>query len=317
MRRPVEVVAAQVHHLDDVVDELARPQHAHRCPHRFDLGTKTLQRAKRGLRHTRHAARLGDDRQDVRLALAGKRVDRVDGDVADLARRHRDDAREAQRVPRVEAEAHVGDQVLDLAPLPESNAADQPVGNATSGQHVFEGARLCVGAVEHREVGVTPVLRLAQALDLIGDELGLLDLVVSLGRDHLLAPGALGPQALGGALGIAADDAVGGVQDGLAGAVVLLEVHDMGVGVVLAELEDVADVGSAEAIDGLVVVAHDRDVAVLRRQQVDEDVLRAVGVLVLVDEDVAEAIPPLGEGLGVGAEELGELHQQVVEVKPA
>ncbi len=89
----------------------------------------------------------------------------------------------------------------------------------------------------------------------------------------------------------------------------------MGVGIVLAEVEDVADVRAAETVDRLVVVADDRDVAVLGREQVDERVLRAVGVLVLVDEHVTEAIAPLGQRLLVGPVQLDQLHDQVVEVE--
>src|SRR6266853_1848959 len=96
--------------------------------------------------------------------------------------------------------------------------------------------------------------------------------------------GPRGPQPLLGALGVVADDAVSGVQDGLARAVVLLQPHDLGVGVVLAEIEDIAHVRAAEAIDRLVVVADHHHVAVLLREQVHQDVLGAVGVLVLVYE---------------------------------
>ena len=107
------------------------------------------------------------------------------------------------------------------------------------------------------------------------------------------------------------------VEDGLAGAVVLLEVDHVRVGVVLAEVEDVADVGATKAVDRLVVISDHGDVAVLRGEQVDEHVLRAVGVLVLVDEDMSKAVSPLGERLLVGAVELDQLHDQVVEVEPA
>ena len=59
--------------------------------------------------------------------------------------------------------------------------------------------------------------------------------------------------------------------------------------VAIPELEDVADRGAAEAIDRLVVVADDRDVPMALREQRDELRLRPVGVLELVDQDVAVA----------------------------
>ena len=93
--------------------------------------------------------------------------------------------------------------------------------------------------------------------------------------------------------------------------------HDVRVWVVLLEIKDVADVRTAKAIDRLIVVADHRDVAVLRGEEVHEHVLGPVRVLVLVDQHVAEPVAPLLERLGVGAVELDELHDQVVEIEPA
>ena len=61
------------------------------------------------------------------------------------------------------------------------------------------------------------------------------------------------------------------------------------VGKVLLELENVADIGAAPGVDALVLVAHGADVLVLAGQQLHQLVLRAVGVLVLVDEQIAIA----------------------------
>ena len=100
------------------------------------------------------------------------------------------------------------------------------------------------------------------------------------------------------------DDRVGGVEDRLGRAVVLLEADDLGVGVVALELEDVADVGAAPGVDRLVVVADHGEVAVLAGEQVGEAVLGVVRVLVLVDQDVAE-------GALVVAQALGDLLEQL------
>src|SRR3546814_12521352 len=56
-----------------------------------------------------------------------------------------------------------------------------------------------------------------------------------------------------------------------------------------SEAQDVADLGATPAVDRLVVVADAAEVAVALRQEAQPEVLRDVGVLVLVDQDVAEA----------------------------
>ena len=96
---------------------------------------------------------------------------------------------------------------------------------------------------------------------------------------------------------VAGDDGVGGAQDRLGRAVVLLEQDRAGVGVVLLELLDVADRGAAEGVDRLVGVTDDDELARLdpvlgapprADELADQLVLGVVGVLVLVDHDVPE-----------------------------
>ena len=111
------------------------------------------------------------------------------------------------------------------------------------------------------------------------------------------------------------DHRVGGVEDHLRGAVVLLERHHLGVGIVAAEAEDVAHISSPPPKDRLIIVSHDGEVAVLLREQLHQDVLGQVGVLVLVDEEVSEPrLVVLTNRVGL-AEELHRSDEQVVEVE--
>ena len=70
-----------------------------------------------------------------------------------------------------------------------------------------------------------------------------------------------------------------------------------------------------QPVDRLVVVADDREVAVLRREGPDPQVLRPVRVLVLVDVEVAPALLVPGEDVGRLVEEPDGIEQQVVEVE--
>ena len=89
----------------------------------------------------------------------------------------------------------------------------------------------------------------------------------------------------------------------------------MGVGEVLLELEDVADVGAAPGVDALVLVADGADVFRFAGQQLHQLVLGAVGVLVLVDEQVAvAALVALADFAG-DLEQAHGFEQQVVEVE--
>ena len=188
----------------------------------------------------------------------------------------------------VREQREVGDRVLDLGALVELRAADHLVGDVVADERVLEHPALGVGPVEDRDLVRAIVLLGDEPLDLAGDVARLRVLVVELGdHDRLPAPG-LGPEVLLLLLAVVGDDRVGRVEDRLGRAVVLLELDDLGAGEVALEVEDVADVGAAEAVDRLGVVADDRQVAVLLGQQLQQPVLRAVRVLVLVDEEPAE-----------------------------
>ena len=115
-------------------------------------------------------------------------------------------------------------------------------------------------------------------------------------------------------VGVAGDDRVGRVEDGLRRAVVLLERDHPRAGEVVLELGDVADVGAAERVDRLVGIAHHGEVSVLLGQHRQQPELGVVGVLVLVHHDVAEALLPGGAGIGVGLEQEHRLQDHVVEV---
>jgi hypothetical protein len=95
----------------------------------------------------------------------------------------------------------------------------------------------------------------------------------------------------------------------------LFEADGADVGEVLLELQNVAYVRAAPTVDGLVLVADDADVARGAGQQLHQLVLRAVGVLIFVDEQVLVAAVVSLTDLGDGLEQAHGLQQQIVEVE--
>ena len=246
------------------------------------------------------------------------------GAVADAALGHVDDAPQVDRVAGVGEHPQVGQGVLDLAPLVEPGAADHLVGQADPHEHLFERSGLGVGAVEHRDVARTHAVVVAEPVDRPGHERRLVVLVVADVADDARAVTGLAPQVLLAPALVAGDDRVGGAQDGLGGAVVLLEQDGAGVGVVLLELLDVADGGPAEGVDRLVCVTDHDELARLDAvlaaglgpadELAHQLVLGVVGVLVLVDHDVPEPAPVVLGDVGEGLEHVHRGHDQVVEV---
>ena len=270
------------------------------------------------------ARRLGGPLEGVGepdpLALAERLHHRL-GALADAALGGVEDAAQGHLVVGVRQGAQVGDRVADLAALVEAGAADHAVGQAHPDEDLLDRPRLRVGPVEDRDVRGLETLLVGQAVDLVRDERRLVVLVVGDVRHDRAARAGIGPEPLLAPAGVARDDGVRRREDRLGRPVVLLEHDRRGVRVVALELLDVADGGAAERVDGLVGVADDAQLPGRQRlgrgadELLDEDVLRVVGVLVLVDEHVPE---PAAVVLGDVGEELQHGHRardEVVEVE--
>ncbi|MEZ4387525.1 MAG: hypothetical protein R3D98_08085 [Candidatus Krumholzibacteriia bacterium] len=254
-----------------------------------------------------------DEVADRQIVVARALDQAADGGVADLALGLVDDALQRDFVRRVGDELEVGQQVADLAPLVELDAADHLVGDARAAQRVLEQARLGVRAVEDRDLAA---LELALALPLHDlDHAGglVLGVEVLLDRERLAAAG-VGPEVLALAAPVVADDGVGRVEDVAERAVVLLEAEGASAGEVLVEIEHVLHAGAAPAVDRLVVVADGEHVAVHRAEELDEQQLQLVGVLELVDQHVAELARVLLAEVLLGLEQVDGLEDEVVEV---
>ena len=98
--------------------------------------------------------------------------------------------------------------------------------------------------------------------------------------------------ALVGPAGVPPDEGIGPLHDAPRGAVVGLqqESHPLGPG--LPEPGEGLGIGGAEAIDGLILVPHQKEIAALLGQQADDLVLDAGGILGLVHHEILEPGPP-------------------------
>ena len=148
----------------------------------------------------------------------------------------------------------------------------------------------------------------------MGHITSLVMLIVGVVTHNLVAPPTVSPQVFRDTPHVLGDHRVGRVEDGLRRAVVLLEHDCRGVRKGFLELQDVAQISTSEGVDRLVAVAHDRNPAMQFREQQDKLVLHRVGVLVLVDEDMREAVAPVLQDVGLGPEQFNGAHQQIVEV---
>ncbi len=226
----------------------------------------------------------------------------LQGRGADAAARHVDDALEGEIVVRLADQAQIGHRVADFLALVKPRAADHPIGQGQRNEALLELAGLEAGAHQDRDFPQRMALAL-QRLDLVADPARLLLGVPQPAHGDLVAGIGTGPQRLAEPAAVVGDDPSRGGEDLRGRAVILLEPDDQRAGKIALEFEDVADLGAAPTVDRLVVIADAAQILVLLRQEPQPQILRDVGVLVFVDQEIAEAALIAGEDLGVGAEQ--------------
>ena len=88
----------------------------------------------------------------------------------------------------------------------------------------------------------------------------------------------------------------------------------MEVGIVAAEVEDILDICATEGINALRIVTHHANVLQPGGEFLHYEILRIVGVLILIDHDILETLLVLKQHIGEVAEEDVHVEEQVVEV---
>ena len=272
--------------------------------------------ARQRARVDRRRQRMREQRlEQAELVLGREAAELGQRLVADAALGGRDRAQEGRVVVVVDQQPQPGAEVLDLGPVEEALSARDLVRDLRPAQRGFQRTRLVVGTVQDREVLERLVLVAgAQTLDACHRALGFVVFLVTGTHAHRLALAEFAPERLREQLGVRADHVVGRAQDGAGRAVVLLELDHAQLGVVLRQFLQVVERRATPAVDRLVVIAHRGEAAALADQQFQQLVLGRVGVLVLVDQHMAELLLPFFAHLGKLAQQFQRQRDQVVEV---
>ena len=232
----------------------------------------------------------------------------------DLAFGRADRAQEGGVIIGIGDQSQPGHRVLDLAAIEERRAAGQVVGHAQHLQRLFQRLGLVVAAEQDGEVVPRPLVALLLEGDFGSDALGFLLVVVALDHADRRAVVVLAPQLLGMLVRVVGDHRIGGAQDAPRAAVVLLQRDDPELGEIATQAHDVFRIGAAPGVDRLVVVAHAGEVGLRPGQRLQQAVLGAVGVLVFVDQQVAQSLAPATGEVGVFLQQLQRQADQVVEI---
>ena len=114
-------------------------------------------------------------------------------------------------------------RILDFTPLVESCSANHPVRNTGANKHVLDSTGLGVRAVKDSNISIFISRCIAQVVNFLHDEVGLVRFRIGDITNELLPRALIGPQVLSAPFWIMRDHRVGGRENRLCGAIVLLQ----------------------------------------------------------------------------------------------
>ena len=208
----------------------------------------------------------------------------------------------------------VAEQVLYLAAVKEALGAHHAVGDVALAHGHFQRAALRIGAEENGKGFPRQVLPGSELLDFVGNEFGFFLAAGHGQQPHRVFAYFVGAQCLFAAACIVADEDIGAVEHLFCATVVFLQFDDGGVGEEAFEVQDVGNLRTAPAVDGLVIIAHHADIVLRADKLAQQAHLQRVGVLELIHCDVGEALVPFLMDGGVTAQQPLGQDEQVIEV---
>ena len=240
-------------------------------------------------------------------ALNAGSPDAAFGDVNDTAHR--------QIIAGVADGFQIRQNVLDFLSGIKVNAADDLIRNVRHHQFFLEKAGLSVGPVQNSTVFVTVQSFRYLPLNIVADKVCLLIPGAKLHKTHLAALAVVCPQGLFLTSVIVMDHTVGDIQNIFRGTIVLFQPDHLRIRKNLLEVQDIADVGPAKAIDGLIVISDDAQIFIPGREKMHKLELSGVGVLIFIDHDEAEAILIIFEYIRTLSEKLYRFEKKIIKVK--
>ena len=251
--------------------------------------------------------------REVGVHLPRCDVELLDRGVANAALGLVDHALEGEVVSFRADQAQIGEGVADLRALEEARSADDAIGRSGDDEAFLERPHLPRRAHQDGAFVIAPAI-LAPAGDVVADQPRFLLAIPDAAHLHEIARVRIRPQRLAETAGIVGDHRARRSEDMRGRPIILLQPHNLRAGKILLEAQDVVDLRSAPAIDRLVVIPHAANIIVPLRQQPQPQILRHVGVLILVHQDVAEPVVVVGEHFLVLGEDADRVQQQVAEI---
>ena len=215
--------------------------------------------------------------------------------------------------------------MLDFRAFKKAQAAIHAVGDAGVEQAAFQHAALGVAAVEQGDFLAREAVVFGERLDFLDQPTRFVQVGGRFVDAHRFARALVGGQVFAQALAVVFNQGVGAVQDVAVAAVVALQLDLVRHGKFAQKVLHIAHACAAKGVDALVIIPHGQHAAGaddapafhFPGQQFEPLVLQLVGVLELIDQQVAKALLVVLAQSRVVAQQLVRAQQQFGKINHA
>ncbi len=200
-------------------------------------------------------------------------------------------------------------------PVVKPQTANHLIRNLGPAQPVLQHPGLGIGAVKYGAIPVRHSLAAVHAGDILTDDLRLVHLILSAKVPNGNTALILRPQHLFIAPCIFGNHRSSRLKNRARRAIILLQFDHRGIGIIPLKIQNIADIGASEAVHTLIIIPHHAQVPVASREEVEQVVLRHIGILILIHHNIAQAALITFEHLGMAAHELDRTHEQIVKIQ--
>ncbi|CDD48497.1 putative uncharacterized protein [Bacteroides sp. CAG:875] len=199
-----------------------------------------------------------------------------------------DDPLESLFIVRIHHHPEISHDVFHFLALVERQSPIDTVRNTALAQRLFEDTALGIRTVKDGTVVIGIILLRMQLHNLIGHNLSFFHVAVGCKHPDRLPFVLFRKDILPNLVTVFRNQAVGRIDNGLRGTVILFQLEQTGIFIGTGKIQDVVDVGPTEGIDALCIVAHHAHELLFLRKLEHNAVLGKVRVLVLVHQNITE-----------------------------
>ena len=221
----------------------------------------------------------------------GRRRQTRDSRVTNPSRRNIDNSPESLIILFIEQQPQIRDHILNLSPLVKRVTSINLIRKRALPQSLLNRTRLGICPVKHGKITIRCLILINPGQNRRGKHKGLLLICIGIHDRYLLPLSRRRETLLLNLHRIPCNQTICRFYNSLSGTIILLQTKLLSLRIVLPEIQNILYPRSAERVYTLSIIPHHTKVSVFRGQLLNNQILRVICVLILIDKNIGESRP--------------------------